>query len=444
LEASLTEAEAKLAGNPGDSAGLAVLRGAALGSDLSGADPEAVKLKERAITKLADAYAAQGNAQAVAGLLTELRPGFASMAKAKTAKIVRAIIDTMARVPNSTALQLEVCKEQVQWAKQEKRNFLRQRIEARLANLYLETRDFTSALSLISTLLTEVKRLDDKLLLVDIHLLESRVHHALRNLPKAKAALTAARTAANSIYIPPSLQAEIDQQSGILHAEEKDYKTSYSYFFEAFEQKSALDDPRAVLCLKHMLLCKVMMGGSEEVPSLISSKAGLKYVGTEVDAMKAVAKAHQDRSLSDFQAALDAHKPELVDDPIVHSHLSELYGTLLEQNLCRLIEPFSRVEIAHIADLIKLPLKDVEAKLSLMILDKKFEGTLDQGAGCLEVRAATMTRARGAVTRLVFHQVKDRSPNQGDCRGPTTEVTCRAYMPSPLCVHPDHMTVRSV
>lgn len=106
-------------------------------------------------------------------------------------------------------LQIGVCKEQIEWARAEKRSFLRQRIEMRLSTLLIETEEYQQATQLVNGLLTEVKRLDDKLLLVDVHLIESRLHHLLVNTPKSKAALTAARSAANSVYVPPSLQVRI-------------------------------------------------------------------------------------------------------------------------------------------------------------------------------------------------------------------------------------------
>ncbi len=69
-----------------------------------------------------------------------------------------------------------------------------------------------------------------------------------------------------------------------------------------------------------------------------------------------------------FQEALKVHAEQLVDDPVVHTHLSALYDTLLEQNLIRLIEPFSCVQISHLAQLIKLPLETVLNKLAQVCL----------------------------------------------------------------------------
>lgn len=144
------------------------------------------------------------------------------------------------------------------------------------------------------------------------------------------------------------MQAALDLQSGILHAaDERDFKTAYSYFYEAFEGYDSADAGRALTALKYMLLCKIMLGLADDVNQIVSGKLAITYSGRDIDAMKAVAQASHKRSLADFQVALKEYSKELEEDVIVKAHLGTLYDTMLEQNLCRIIEPFSRVQVSN-------------------------------------------------------------------------------------------------
>merc|ERR1719491_699681 len=135
-----------------------------------------------------------------------------------------------------------------------------------------------AALELLEKLLIEVKKLDDKLLLVEIHLIECRTHYAVKNIAKSKASLTASKTNANAIHCPPLMQADIDLWSGILAAREKDYRTSFSYFYEAFEAFNAAEnEAKARTAMKYQLLSKIMMNRPQEVGSIVNSKSSLKY-----------------------------------------------------------------------------------------------------------------------------------------------------------------------
>lgn len=285
----------------------------------------------------------------LANLIQECRPTLKNLSKAKAAKLIRKLVDLFLDLDANTGLEVSLCQACIDWAKEEKRTFLRQSLEARLIQLYYKTKKYQEALLLITTLLKELKKMDDKQLLVEVQLLESKTYHALSNLTKARAALTSARTTANAIYCPPLTQAELDLQSGILHAaDERDFKTAFSYFYEAFEGYDSAQSAHAIKSLKYMLLSKIMLNQADEVTKITIGKLALNYAGRDIDALKAIADASHKRSLSDFQLALEKYKTELVDDPIIRAHFDTLYDNMLQQNLCRIIEPFSKVQVIYL------------------------------------------------------------------------------------------------
>ena len=124
-------------------------------------------------------------------------------------------------------------------------------------------------------LITKGKEIDDKRLLVDCFLLESKLIFQSRNVGKARAALTACRANANQIQIPGSLNAEIETTAALLHLEEKDYAVAYSYFYEAFEQhQQTRNTEKAAELFSYMILTKIMSGLTAEAVQLVEGKLG--------------------------------------------------------------------------------------------------------------------------------------------------------------------------
>jgi 26S proteasome regulatory subunit N6 len=391
-------------------------------------DDAAVKIKEKCMYKLGRLHTENKDMNAIISLMRKNGDFFAVIPKARTAKIVRNILNIVSSIPDSLDIQLKLCEDLVKWCETEKRSFLKQRIESKYCTLLWLKKEPTKALETLDPLLNELKKLDDKQMLTEVHLTESRIYHALENIPKSKASLTAARSAANTIYVVPLLQAELDEQSGILCCEELDNTTAFSYFQEAYDAYDGAKDPRAVTVLKYMSLAKVLNDMPKEVHSLMSSKMGLKHAGVELEALGAIAKAVSARSLEDFEEAVDTHKEQLKTDDLIKHHLDSLYEKMFESNLVKIITPFSSVEIAHVAMLINMPVPRVEKKLSQMILDHKVSGILDQGKGVLEIFEETkedVSFTNGMTIIANMAEVVDTLMNRGKKfnRGELTDPT---------------------
>lgn len=99
------------------------------------------------------------NAASLADVVRDSRSLMEHLAKAKTAKlstfihrywgdplysnqtmlasIVRTLLDLFTDIPGSGTVQIEVTKENIEWAKSEKRIFLKQNLETRLVSLFV-------------------------------------------------------------------------------------------------------------------------------------------------------------------------------------------------------------------------------------------------------------------------------------------------------------------
>ena len=280
---------------------------------------------------------------------------------------------------------VKVCDEITKFCDETNNISMKSKIRTRLAEVYYIHEHYAKALEICNKVIFDLKRYEDNLGLIQLLLLESKIHYATNGISKAKATLTSVKTLVTKVYVEPKLQANIDMHAGILAAHEKDFNLAYSYFFEAFDVyniPTKKKKNKGLRAFQYMILSKIVGGHLDEVNNVVLSKQGKDYYGKEVEALRSIEEAVKEKSIRLLKENIEKNK-EYFKDPIIRYHINNLHNDLLEKNLIKIIMPYSVVEIDFVAKSIGLNYQDVLNKLRQMILDKKINGILDQGKGSL-------------------------------------------------------------
>lgn len=339
--------------------------------------------REESLLALVEIYTASKSVDKIVSAVQEWIRVTGEEQKMAVARVLKLVLDTVSEKDNSKSkdIELQVCQFIVEWAERESKNFLKNKMEVRLGSIFYQRGELKKARELADKLIKEAREVDDKLLLVESHLLESKLIYETRNWPKAKAALTASKAATNSIYIQPLLQADIDQVAGMIHMAEKDYAIAYSYFYEAFEayhtNKLA---SKAAKIFEYMLLAKTMMNAPEDANALLAGRYGLAYGESNptTELMRKVLEAYKHRNVVELSKVYEKYRKEIAEDKIIAAQTELLFDQLLEKNIVKVVTPYSRLQMSFLASKLGIDPNQVEQKICQMILDGKLSATLDQ------------------------------------------------------------------
>ncbi|KAI5190393.1 26S proteasome regulatory subunit N6 [Nematocida minor] len=367
--------------------------------------PNAVELFTKELMKaITDGDSARTDAlfSAVANASTISKPSIAILLKKSLDAIEK----------NSTPLQerIRIYNKLIEWAEVNRRNLLKIDFDMRKIEGLLLMGKYSEALELISTTAKVLKRADDKLGLVKLFYLESKVFYALKNISKAKSSLTMSKSTATFVYCPSFLQAKIDLLSAMYAADEKEYSISTGYIIEALDGFTlSQDQEMSVLCCRYLILIKIMNNKAVEIESLSQNKPVLQQHKDDacIKMLYEIGKCVLDRDLRKCRDIVDENVKLIESDEFLTNHLRCLCDNLIDSNILKIIEPYSNINIEYIAKVLNFNLDVIEDRLRRMILDEKIKGDIDQETMCINIQKSEDKKSHRAEAEEILNVLED-------------------------------------
>lgn len=349
--------------------------------------------KEAQIKKIAEEYIKKGEYDGLFEDITNLNEYLPDISNARLTKLIKQVYGLLRISYQNYEQILNFLEKLIYWAQDKK--ILKIDLQCNLIYTYLKIGKYSECLDKIKEVSKDLKKYDDKNNLIDLYIYESKAYYELKDFSRARASLTSARALSVSSACPYGQQAEIDLLNGMYLSDDHAYSTASSYFIESLEgfiQDNNINKAR--LALRYILVCNIMARyyksrasekySNTSITSILNSKYAVKIKDDEyIQLLILINDICNKRDLRHYNEILINNKMLIEADHYIYKHMCDLYDILLQENILKIIEPYSHVKINFIAEKLGFDEVLIENKLGKMILDGTINGVLDHVSRCL-------------------------------------------------------------
>ncbi|KAI8055432.1 PCI domain-containing protein [Syncephalis plumigaleata] len=204
----------------------------------------------------------------------------------------------------------------------------------------------------------------------------------------------------------PRIMGVIRECGGKMHMREQEWDKAQTDFFESFKNYDEAGSKQRIQVLRYLVLASMLTGS--QINPFDSQETKPYKNDPQITVMTDLVDAYQHREIRNFEKILKKNHDDIMGDAFIREYIANVLRSIRMQVLLELIQPYTRIEIAFIAQQLNILENDVEELLVSLILDEKVEGQIDQVSRRLELKKidhdyekyANMTKWTNSLTEL--------------------------------------------
>jgi len=216
--------------------------------------------------------------------------------------------------------------------------------------------------------------------LLDIYVLEIQMYTAQNERRRLKELYDRCMVIlSGAVVLNPKSTGIIRECGGKMRMRERDYKEAYGDFFEAFKAYDDAGSVKRLRCLKYLVLASMLLSkdGEIEVNPFEASEVKPYKDNSEIEPMTQLISHFQKGKLNEFERVLKKNK-DIGQEEFIKDFIPDLYKTFRSKVLLSLIQPYTRINFAFIANELNIETAQVEELCVDLILDSRLDAQIDQ------------------------------------------------------------------